>query len=257
MAQFMQILAGAALATALPLCAFAEETLRFCYDPYPPYSFGSEGPAEGGLNVDLLHRVASQIEDVSVSVTLLPWRRCQLEAQSGEFDGILPLFRNEEREAYLAFTYETSQEAYHLFYRPDQFPDGLPFDGSFDQISDLRLGMLTGGYISDDLDAAFDEATNVTRARDVETQVQLLLAGRVDIIAMNRTVGTYYITINDWADRVAMADVPLSARPVQFGLSRASGADQHLQAFNDVISQMQATGEIQAILANTDYGSTN
>ena len=257
MEKFMQVLAAASLSVVLPLCAIAEETLRFCYDPYPPYSFGAEGPAEGGLNVALLQRVVSHIDEISATVTLMPWQRCQLEAQSGDFDGILPLLRNEERATYLAFTDETSLEAFHLFYRPDQFPDSLPFDGGFDQIGDLRLGMLSGGYISADLEAVFSQEQSITRARDAETLIQLLLAGRVDIIAMNKTVGTYYLTINQWEERVALAEVPISTRPVQFGLSRTSGADQYLEAFNAAIAEMQAAGEIQAILESTDYGSTN
>ena len=65
------------------------ENLSFCYDPYPPYTLGEEGPATGGMKVALLDAVMAQIDGVSATVTLLPWKRCQAVVRSGEMDGIL------------------------------------------------------------------------------------------------------------------------------------------------------------------------
>lgn len=226
----------------------AADTLNFCFDPYPPYTFGSEGPAAGGLKVEVLMAVIDRIEGLEATVTLLPWRRCQQETEQGNFDGILPLFRNDEREGYMAFTHEVSAERYVFFYRPAQFPDGLPFDGTFEQMEGLRLGMLTGSYITDGLDEAFDEAA-VTRARDVENLLNLLVAERVDIIATNEVVGNYYVTLNDLSDGIATAEVPISERVSQFGLSRASGATQHLEAFNLALAELHEERAIEAILS--------
>ena len=127
------------LMTLLPSRAWAE-TLQFCYDPYPPYTLGQEGPAEGGLKVELLDAVMARIEGLSAEVTLLPWKRCQAMVRSGQFDGILPLFRNAERASYMAFSIGTFNETSRFWYRRDSAAEELDWNGDFASIAHLRLG---------------------------------------------------------------------------------------------------------------------
>ena len=85
-------------------CVAAAADLKFCYDPYPPYTLGTSGEPSGGLKLRVLNEVINRIDGVTASVVLLPWFRCQEAVKSGEIDGILPLFQNEERAEYMAFT---------------------------------------------------------------------------------------------------------------------------------------------------------
>ena len=76
-----------------PLALQAGTELTFCYDPYPPYTLGKEGEAEGGTKVALLNAVVQRIKGLDAKVEILPWKRCQAMAGSGDVDGILPLFQ--------------------------------------------------------------------------------------------------------------------------------------------------------------------
>ena len=66
------ILALACL-SVMPGVTRADTHLTFCYDPYPPYTLGEQGPATKGLKVDLLRAVVARIDGVTAEVVLLPW----------------------------------------------------------------------------------------------------------------------------------------------------------------------------------------
>lgn len=228
--------------------AASAETLKFCYDPYPPYTFGQEGTPTGGLKVQLLDAVVERIEGVSATVTLLPWKRCQAEVRAGNLDGILPLFPNDERASYMALSEGTFDEQSVLWHRHDQFEAGFQWDGNFAAISHLRLGMLTGSYVDDDMERAFDTASGITRARDIETLMELLVLGRVDLVATDAAVGRHVLTSNSWTDRAQRMTAPVASRTSHFGLSKASGADRFIDEFDAVIAELHADGTISSIL---------
>ncbi|KIC18820.1 substrate-binding periplasmic protein [Leisingera sp. ANG-Vp] len=225
------------------------EELNFCYDPYPPYTIGTYGPASNGLKVELLDAVTSRIENLTATVTILPWKRCQQEARNGAVDGILPLFPNPERLEYMAFTDGTFDEQSVLWHRPDQFEDSYVWDGGFSAISHLRLGMLTGSYVDEEMEAAFEGRQGITRARDIQTLMELLVLGRVDLVATDAAVGRHILEINGWQGQAQRLARPVASRTSHFGLSKASGASRYLEDFNRAIAALHAEGAIDAILS--------
>ncbi|MEL6648203.1 MAG: transporter substrate-binding domain-containing protein [Pseudomonadota bacterium] len=241
-----------ALALFFTVGAAQSESLAFCYDPYPPYTLGQEGPAQGGVKVALLDAVMEQIDGVSATVTLLPWKRCQAVVRAGEMDGILPLFRNSEREGYMAFSQETIEQKSVFWHRHGHFRDDFTWNGDYAGLSHLRLGMLNGGYIDAEMQTAFEEKSQITRARDVPTLMQLLLLGRVDLVAVDALVGRYVVVENGWQDDVVSIERPISSKMSYFGLSKASGADRYVQDFNRAISILLSDGTMSAIVGADD-----
>lgn len=233
--------------------ARAETHLTFCYDPYPPFTFGTEGEPLGGLHVRLLDAVAEQIDGVTASVVLLPWKRCQAETKAGRFDGILPLLQNPERDQYLLFTRGAFEDWSSFWYSRTAFPNGLDWDGDFNELSHLTLGMLNGSFISEEMEAAFSQRHEILRARDVEGLMQLLLKDRVDLVATDYAVGRFNIIQNGWGERVQSVDRPFSRRKSGFGLSKITGADRFLDQFNRAIQTLAETGRLEEIRLSTDY----
>lgn len=223
------------------------ETLQFCYDPYPPYTLGSEGTPTGGSKVELLEAVIARIDGLSATVTIMPWKRCQADAKAGQMDGILPLFLNEERASYLAFSIGTSVEESVLWHRTDQFPQDYRWNGDFNDISHLRLGMLNGAYIDQGMQDVFENGKGITRARDTSTLMELLIKDRVDLVAMDSAVGNYVISSSGWQNMVRRLEKPIVSRKAHFGLSKASGADQYLDEFDRVIAELGNEGIIDQI----------
>ncbi len=224
--------------------------LQFCFDPYPPFTLGEDGAPNGGLNVELLDAVTDRIEELSATVTLLPWQRCQTVVRNGEMDGILPLYANDERAEYLAFTTGVFEMESVLWHRADQFAEGDVWNGNFEEISGLRLGMLNGGYIDGVMEAMFEDAHPITRARDVPTLMELLLVGRIDLVALDATVGRYVLAKHGWQEQVHSLARPISSNLLHFGLSKVSGAERYLEDFNRAIEAMHADGTISLIMGS-------
>lgn len=237
----------------LPTYAHADTNLTFCYDPYPPYTLGSEGKPLGGLKVKLLQTVVDRIDGVTADVVLLPWKRCQAEARKGVVDGILPLFKNEEREAYLTFTNGTFLQSSNFWYTRARFPDGLDWNGELGELSHLRLGMVNGSIIDEDMETEFTRNHEITRARNAKALMQILLKGRVDLVAIDGAVGRYTAQTNGWQEQIDAVHEPISSKLSYFGLSKANGADKYLDKFNDTIEELETDGMIEEILYGTNY----
>ena len=227
--------------------ADAADHLVFCYDPYPPYTTGAIGDSAGGLKVRLLDAVVDRIDGVTAEVMLLPWKRCQEQARTGAVDGILPLFVTPERAEYLAFSDAAFDQENALFYRRVAYPNGFAWSGQFSDISNLRLGMVNGSVINTQMEAAFEQVRPIVRIADTPSLFGMLSFGRVDLVAMDLMVGQYQVQMAGLSDDILPAPDVISARTSHFGLSKASGADTHLDAFNRALADMHAMGLVNDI----------
>ena len=225
----------------------ADTVLRFCYDPYPPYTIQESGQPLTGLKVTVLAEVVALIDGVDAQVELMPWARCQDAVRQGQLDGILPLFQNDERRTYMAFTNPVFLQESTVFYRASQFPDQLAWGGEADIIAHLRLGMLRGSYIDESFEDAFRAHRGIQRGSSVDALFLMLLNERVDLIAVDTSVGRYVARQMGVTKQVGWAQHPITEKPSYFGLSRKTGADAHLEAFNAALETLRASGGLWEI----------
>lgn len=230
---------------------YAENTsLKFCYDPYPPYTLGSAGKPEGGLKVNLLEAIVDEIDNLEASVTLMPWKRCQAEARLGNVDGILPLFKNDERSEYLEFSVGTFPQLSTFWYNKEKHPNGINWSGKFEDISHLKLGMLNGGHINEEMETQFENNLGIQRARDMDILIALLQKQRVDLIAIDDNVGRFVIEKKQLGHLLVPVENPISTRQSFFGFSKISGATKYRNQFDDVIKKLDNDGVIDKIRLN-------
>lgn len=232
--------------------AATDTHLRFCYDPYPPYTDIAEDASVQGLKVTLLQEVVARIDGVTAEVVLLPWQRCQVQARSGEVDGILPLFQNAERDSYLAFTDGTYDETSVFWYHRDAYPDGIDWSGDLNELADMQLGMLEGGHIDTAMQDAFTAVRPIERTGAVEGLFYMLLHDRVDLVATDLQVGLHHAETNALSDQIGYVARPITTQVARFGLSRTSGADRYLDQFNAALRTLAAEGEIDRIFGVMD-----
>lgn len=237
------------LVTAAPVKqAFADDkTLTFCYDPYPPYTFGASGTPSGGIKVRLLEAVVSKIDGLDATVILLPWKRCQAEVRSGKIDGILPLFKNDERLTYLSFSEPTFPQLSTFWYNENTHPNGIYWSKTFKELSNYKLGMLNGSFINAEMENVFEQNNGIQRARDINALFGLLEKGRVDLIAIDDNVGRYLVNSKNLTSYIKSIVEPISAENSFFGLSKESGADQFVDQFNEAIKSLSEDGTIERI----------
>ncbi|MEM9341653.1 MAG: transporter substrate-binding domain-containing protein [Pseudomonadota bacterium] len=244
------ILASAVLIAGAQISMADDVVLAFCYDTYPPYALDDAGSASG-LKITLLEEVIAQLDGVTATVTLLPWRRCQRETANGRFDGILPLFQNSEREGYMVFTEDTFQEASVFWYNRSRFPDGLEWSGDYAEFDGLTLGMINGSFHDSAMEAAFAANGEILRAVDISALFLMLQHERVDLIATDAAVGRHHTHISGTRDLFAFVERPIAVHASQFGLSRVRGADAYLDDFNAAIAMLRDQGRLDDLLNST------
>lgn len=229
------------------LASADDRILTFCYDPYPPYTFGTSGAPSGGIKVKLLEAVVSKIDGLDAEVVLLPWKRCQAEAKAGKVDGILPLYKNDDRLSYLSFSEPTFTQLSTFWYNENKYSDGINWSGNFEELSSYKLGMLNGSFINGEMENVFEQKNGILRARDTDALFGLLEKGRVDLIAVDDNVGRYLTRSKTLEGRIKAVGKPISTEQSFFGLSKEAGTDQFLDEFNLAIKKLSEDGTIERI----------
>ena len=89
----------------LPTWSYAKEpSIKLCFNIYPPYTMGTlDSSIFRGIKVDIAKAIMKEM-DIPLKIIYLPWARCQMEVKLGRIDGVLPAFKNKEREVYSVFT---------------------------------------------------------------------------------------------------------------------------------------------------------
>lgn len=200
---------------------------------------GNEGEyTEHGLKVALAEAVATKMHGVEIRVRLYPWKRCQELARRGEVDGILPLFKTPEREKYLLYSDASWQQQSSFWFNKRKFPSGLSWS-YFDELSHLRLGMLRGGFINQNMEAAFEAKASIHRAGSVKQLFAMLMADNLDLVAVDSSVGQYVTRREHWMEDIRQAQKPIDEKDAYFALSKKSAAAQLLPQFNDAITAVK------------------
>lgn len=236
----------------LPITVHAQTTFTFCYDPYPPYTLGESGTPTGGLKVQLINAVFKKIDEAQAEVILLPWKQCQNQTRLGNIDGILPLFKNNERSQYMLFSDSVFDQTSVFWYKKSKYPQGIKWE-QFSDLAHLKLGMLIGGFIDKDMEASFESKKGIHRGKSVENLFKVLLKDRIDIVAIDTGVGRYVVQKNNWQSDIAMVEKPIGLQESYIGLSKKSEAAALLDQINRVIAKLHKDGSIKRIRESTDY----
>ncbi len=254
--RWLPILAATALAVALWSLAGAGPCLAgeqgtkvvFADEPLPPYNLGDLGGlSQGGISHDLMAEVFGRM-GLEFELQMMPWARALKSAEFGQVDGLPLLMKNAEREAYLVFTDPVVENRELFYYLPDRLGD---FSwGDFSDLKGRSIGLING-YIYDEgfLQAIDEQGIRVTRSQDIEDNMRLLLAGRVDLILEDETmVGPMFAAHPDWAARIRAARKPVSSYYWYMAVSRKSWLADRVGEINQVLADMRRDGTLDAIL---------
>jgi polar amino acid transport system substrate-binding protein len=117
-------------------------TVRLVADPYPPYQFTEEGIVKG-IDHDAI--VAAFAEsDMVVETQLLPWQECIERMQKRRADGIFQIVRSSEREGQFLYSLPLRTAETAFFSRDDRHISLNKDRNLTRQISNLKLGVLSG-----------------------------------------------------------------------------------------------------------------
>jgi polar amino acid transport system substrate-binding protein len=238
-------------AAAIALCAGLHSadaaTIHLLTGNYPPFEYMENGEVKG-LAVELL-KEAFQRCHRDVAIDVLPWARALAETQQGRADAIFTAIKTPEREKALRFSSEPLVAMNSALYTRNDA--GIRYRGDLSELAGYRLGMVIGTSHG----AQFDMAVRagilkyVDTANDTEPNLRKLLAGRIDIVAADRYVVTYYARANGWQDRLAELSPLLYSSFGYLAFSRNPALEPVRDEIDAALAAMKKDGSYQRILS--------
>ena len=161
-------------------CAMAAERLAVGARFDRIFEQGADGQWRG-LGVDVLRTLAARAGD-TVRFGIYPWARAQAMVQRAQADILIGPYKSPEREKQFAFVDLPFYRDRMVFYaRNGATP---PWRGAFGQIAATRIAAVRGWHYGERFDQARPRL-NISEVNQLEHGVQMLMHGRVDLLATN------------------------------------------------------------------------
>ena len=237
---------AAALLLALPVRAAGLPVLRLATGEFPPYATASR--PDQGLALAVVRR-AFELGGFAVDFHFLPWPRALAETREGRWDASAHWGATPERRRDFLLSDNLYTERWVLLHRAD-----MPFDWrSLDDLRPYRLGLVPEYTYSPDIWAgARSGQLRSESPRNDLISLRMLLAGRIDLLPLDRNVACDVLTHQFSAAEQAR----LSAHPrlvidsftthVLFPPGRPDSAARR-DAFNRGLQLLRASGEYQRL----------
>ena len=179
------------------------------------------------------------------TVRFYPWKRCYKMVVDGDAWAAFPYSSTKQRAREVLYSDPVSHST-TVFFTYGQGPD-IPFRTLAD-LKGYRIGGISGYFYKETFDKTGLEVTYVP---DEQSALQMLEAGRVDLVPLNEFVGRHIITrlFPDRADRFHTLPRPLSRNELALIVSPGyPGSRALLERFNTALAKVLESGEPQRIM---------
>jgi len=214
----------------------------------PHYGKNLEG---GGYAVeiirDALKRVGYKLETV-----WLPWKRAQVEAARGDYDGLGASYYNKERANKFAYSNPIAATEVVFFKRTED-------DIKYSKLEDLKPYKIgTGfGYGYPEKFVKADYLKKI-EAYELKTNIRRLLHNRIDLIIGSRKAILFYLK-KEYPDKINSVEVlgsPLETMPLYVLFSRKRpNYEQKVKDFNRGLKMIKEDGTYYKIMKKHGFDS--
>jgi polar amino acid transport system substrate-binding protein len=203
---------------------------------WPPYS--SADLAHGGFGNEVA-TTALKRAGYSLTLELVPWSRAIAMLRHGRADVLVNVWHTPPRTEIMAFTEPIARNELVFVHRK---ATDLAYSG-LDSLAGMDVGILRDYDYKD----AFMQDPSINRlpAGTLLTNLRNLKNKRLDAVLADRMIARYVIAnkLPEAADRFAVTDKALSARPLRAAVSRAvDGTDAIVADFNAALAAMRKDG---------------
>lgn len=161
---------------AVPVQSRAEsERIRFCFSPWPPYTYTENGKA-AGLSIRVLDEAARRA-GLAVEYHERPWKRCLHEVRAGAFDAVIDAAQRSD--------FLQGPTSYSVYTNTFWVREDTPIQAfSMPALGGSTVGLVTGYTYPDELVKTPPYA--IDYSVDDETNLRKLAVGRVDAVVADR-----------------------------------------------------------------------
>lgn len=234
------VILACAIMEFFSLACMAAEKITFSGHPnYPPYMWKEDGKLHG-IGIELANTACREF-NLDCDIRLVDsWKRAQELTKTGEIDGLVGAYSNEDRRKYMEYTIAYKKDPTQVFVHKDR---SFTFHVPEDLIGKRGVAMY-GESFGEELDRFIKANLQLDRGYTAKALFENLYAGRVDYILW----GYYPWYINafdtkalDWC--VALP-TPVAEEGMHVTFSKKSDLSHLVEKFNSLIRKLQQNGTI-------------
>lgn len=216
--------------------------LRLACLEYPPY-VGAELPSKGYVS-EIVTRALDHAGYRS-EIQIYPWERAFEFGKAGKVDGVFTVWHRKEREEWFFYSAALPANEIGFFQRRDA-------NISFETLKDLApytIGTVRGYSNPPEFTKA--DFLKKSPGKDDEQNLRKLLAGRLDLVLIDRGVAEHLIRTH-FADRkgeIVWIDRPIERLPQHVVFPKKSKAAAEVRRrFDAALAELRANGVVMKIL---------
>ncbi len=223
------------------------KTVQIATLEWPPY-IGRDMPKNGYIaNITRAAFQAAGYRLRDINIEFMPWQRAVDLTREGEYDGVLCMYPSEERTRLFRLSDPVPGGPVVLFKLESR--DDVDFDGTMESLRGYKIGVIAG-YVNS---RAFDEADYLDKAEvpTNEQNLRQLLAGRVDLIAMDHLVANYILALRipGKLKQIKPLKPPLALNNLHVGFSRnVAESERKWRDYNEGLARIRQSGKLKSIL---------
>lgn len=199
----------------------------------------------GGVAMDIV-TAALQSVGANAKYVILPWVRCEAGVERGDFVGTFPYSKNESRIKKFLFTNGILNTSAVFFMLKDSMPN---WDyGGVNSLEGLRVACIKG-YFYETLFTKNE--VNCQPVTDIKDAFQMLIRGRIDLVAESEAIGWMMIEDIDsgYISKIREANTPLRSGVSSVMVSKIHpDSEVFIKLFNKGIQKIKSNGVYDAIL---------
>ncbi len=223
-------------------------TWQIVTEPFPPY-FAPQLPQQGWL-WQVTHAALST-QGIDASLEFTSWPRAMRLTASGQRTAVLGAFYSQARARDYLYS-QPIAAATSGFFR-QKANRKIVFDGDLSSLERFRISVAELDMVSETLRKY--PRLQVSETNQLVTSLQLLLRGRVDLVAGTREVGFYWLEHDDKLSKLAetspieFVEPALSSHALHLAFPRKdTSATQWKTLFEQGVRQLHDSGQLHTIL---------
>lgn len=209
----------------------------------PPFIY-RDGDQIVGLGPEFAGIVLSNLEVAYESHSMGPWKRVQEFARQGKVDLIAGLYRNSQRETYLAFTIPFMEDPTSVFVKKEK---AFAISTRQDLVG-WRGVTLFGDSFGEQMDRFMDNQLRMIRVYAIEDMFDLVLSEKADYMIFGHYAGRVAAIRMGLENVILVAKKNLVVEKVYFALSKKSPHLYLLDDINRQICKLREEGVVDALI---------
>ncbi len=222
------------------------------WEVWYPYQYQGKNNQLMGVDISIMNAVAKQMS-VELLYEELPWKRHLKYIKTGVFDIAMGSSKTKEREAYAYFTQPYRLEEIKLFVLKEK-AQTMQFKTLTDVInSQYIIGVERGYFYGEEykkLSARVDFKNHFNEVTDLSQNVKMLLKGSIDGLLADPIAMNTYSKLFNLQGKFTQLPLYIYQTEIHFMLSKSSMSKDLLQRFNQAITTLKKSGEIDKIILN-------